>query len=162
MAVGSRGHLYGSGGRAAGRAGPGGAGRRALSGPGRRDHAPGRLLLPPSRGEGQLRGGEPGAAPAGQQAGSEGLAAGERPWPAVRGMAVARSGGAAGAAGWWGGAACGPALACGPGDSPGHGQGCGLVPGCGCDRDLALRCDCSHMSGAGPARRGAPVMLTCL
>lgn len=69
MAVGRRCDLYGSGGRAAGRAGPG---RRALSGPGLREDAPGRLLLPPSRGEGKLRGGEPGAAPAGQQAGSEG------------------------------------------------------------------------------------------
>lgn len=129
MAVGSRGHLYGSGGRAAGRAGPGGAGRRALSGPGRRDHAPGRLLLPPSRGEGQLRGGEPGAAPAGQQAGSEGLVAGERPWPAVRGMAVARSGGAAGAAGWWGGCGLWPGLGLWPCRQPR--ARAGLWPGAG-------------------------------
>lgn len=76
MAVGGPGDLYGSGGRAAGRAGTGGAGRQALTGPGRREDAPGCLLLPPSRGEGQLRGGEPRAAPAGQQAGSEGLVAG--------------------------------------------------------------------------------------
>lgn len=94
MAVGSRRHLYGSGGRAAGRAGPGG--RQALSGPGPREDAPGCLPLPPSRGEGQLRGGEPGAAPAGQQAGTEGLVRGHgRAWCGVRGRcrgaAVTRS-----------------------------------------------------------------------
>lgn len=48
----------------------------------RREDAPGRLLLPAGCGQGQLRGGEPGAAPAGQQAGSEGL---RRPRSGVRG-----------------------------------------------------------------------------
>lgn len=73
---------------------------RALSGPGWREDAPRCLLLPASCGQGQLRGGEPGAAPPGQQAGSEGQVAagpgcgrgvvwGEQPRPgAVGGSAV--------------------------------------------------------------------------
>lgn len=59
----------------------------------RRENVPGCLLLPAGRGQGQLRGGEPGAAPPGPQAGSEGLGRGararRRAQLGVRGMAGA-------------------------------------------------------------------------
>lgn len=56
----------------------------------RRENAPSRLLLPASCGQGQLRGGEPGAAPAGQQAGSEGLRGAGRPGPGCGGPEAKR------------------------------------------------------------------------
>lgn len=43
--------------------------RRILTVGPRREHAPGRLLLPAGRGQGQLRGGDAREAPAGRQAG---------------------------------------------------------------------------------------------
>lgn len=66
----------------------------------RREDAPGCLLLPAGRGQGQLRGGEPGAAPPGPQAGTERLGCGARARREGngRGWAVIHTGSGFG---WW-------------------------------------------------------------
>lgn len=103
----------------------------------RQEDAPGCLLLPEGRGQGQLRGGEPGAAPPGPQAGSEGLGRGVRARLGVRGMAEL---------GW---GCCGVWLGCDRHPAvawlwlvalshPGHDQGRGILSGWGCDHHQVL------------------------